>query len=128
MGIRDFKKTLKIILQSGILLVILFFTAGMFFVVSAPEVGAETIEYDNPLNTDSIIEVVDRVADYFYYVAIAIVPIITIYAAVLFFTAGGNDQQVGKAKKTFFWLIIGIAIILIGGGVITLLKDILNVN
>lgn len=88
----------------------------------------KTIEYDNPLNTDNIIDVVERVADYFYYVAIAIVPIITIYAAVLFLTAAGNESQVGKARKTFIWLIIGIAILLIGSGVITLLKDILNVE
>src|SRR3989338_3663062 len=93
-------------------------------------IGTSTkiIEYSNPLKTDNIIDVVKRVADYFYYVAIAIVPIITIYAAVLFLTAGGNEQQVAKARKTFIWLVIGIAILLIGSGVITLLKDILNVE
>lgn len=92
------------------------------------KIGTSTkiIEYDNPLKTDSIIDIVKRIADYFYYVAIAIVPIIMIYAAVLLLTAGGNDQQVTKAKKTFIWLVIGIAILLIGSGVITLLKDILN--
>lgn len=126
------KKSLKIISRFGIFFFILFFATNAFFVVFIQAATDDTddtiIEYPNPLETDDIIDVVERVADYFYYIAIAIVPIITIYAAILFLTAGGNEQQVGKAKKTFIWLIIGIAILLIGSGVITLLKDMLNVN
>jgi hypothetical protein len=38
--------------------------------------------------------------------------ILTIYAGYLWMTAGGNDEQVGKAKKLLTKAIIGLAIIL----------------
>lgn len=95
---------------------------------SVCELEKGIIKYDNPLSTDNIIDIVQRIADYFYYIAIALVPIIVIYASILFLTAGGDEQQVAKARKTFIYLIIGVAVLLIGSGFITLIKDILNVK
>lgn len=36
-----------------------------------------------------------------------------IYAGFLYVTAGGNDEQVNKAKKTVIWVVMGIIIILL---------------
>ncbi|MEK7627393.1 MAG: hypothetical protein AAB397_02310 [Patescibacteria group bacterium] len=134
MGSKNLKKSLKIILRLGVSLFILFFATSVFFVapVLATTTGivasSTTIEYPNPLETDEIIDIVERVADYFYYIAIALIPIMVIYTSILFFTAGGNDQQVAKARKTFIWLMIGVAVLLIGQGFITLIKDMLSVE
>ena len=130
MGSKNLKKSLKIILRLGVSLFILFFATSVFFVapVLATTTGSTTIEYSNPLETDDIIDIVERVADYFYYIAISLVPIMVIYTSILFFTAGGNDQQVAKARKTFIWLMIGVAVLLIGQGFITLIEDMLSVE
>ena len=121
----------KIISRFGILFLFILFTINLFFAVS---VGADTATPDTvsgeskgiDLTLDDVVSIIQKVAGYFYSIAIALAVIITIYVGILFFTAGGDDQQVGKAKKMMIWLIIGIAILLIGRGIITLVENVLT--
>lgn len=78
------------------------------------------------LTLDDVVSIIQNVAGYFYSIAIALAVILTIYVGILFFTAGGDDQQVGKAKKMMIWLVVGIAVLLIGRGIITLVENILT--
>lgn len=85
-----------------------------------------TTTYPNPLGTNSIIELIARILRFVYAIAIPLAVIMIIYSGILFLTAGGKEAQVTKARKTIIWVIVGIAIILIGRGIITLIKDILG--
>ncbi len=51
-------------------------------------------------------------------IGIPLVAVMIIYSGFLFATAGGKEKQLETAKKTFYWAIIGAAII-IGAGVIS---------
>ncbi|MFH1012269.1 MAG: pilin [Candidatus Peregrinibacteria bacterium] len=49
-----------------------------------------------------------------------------IYAGVLMVTAGGNEEQVGKAKKVITFAVIGIVIILLSYTVVTFVTSALG--
>lgn len=49
-----------------------------------------------------------------------------IYAGVLMVTAGGNDEQVGKAKKIITFSVIGIVIILLSYTIVTFITSALG--
>jgi len=42
-----------------------------------------------------------------------------IYAGILMVTAGGNDEQIGKARKIITYAVIGIVIILLSWTIVT---------
>ena len=44
-------------------------------------------------------------------IALPIAAIFIIYSGFLFVTAGGNQSKVDAAKTTFYWTIIGTAIV-----------------
>jgi hypothetical protein len=78
------------------------------------------------LTLDDVVSIIQKVARYFYSIAIVLAVILTIYVGILFFTAGGDETKVIKAKKTLIFLVIGIAIMLIGRGIITFVQNILE--
>jgi hypothetical protein len=59
-------------------------------------------------------------------VAGAILPIIIIIAGFLFLTSGGDPEKVRTAKRMIFWAIIGLAIVVLARGIISVIKGILS--
>ncbi len=49
-----------------------------------------------------------------------------IYAGVLMVTAGGNEEQVGKAKKIITYAVIGIVIIILSYTIVTFVTSVLG--
>jgi len=49
-----------------------------------------------------------------------------IYAGILMVTAGGNDEQIGKARKVITYAVIGIVIILLSWTIITFVTSALG--
>ena len=49
-----------------------------------------------------------------------------IYAGILMVTAGGNDEQVGKARKVITYAVIGIVIILLSWTIVTFVASALG--
>ncbi len=43
-------------------------------------------------------------------------------------SAGGEEDKITTAKKALLWTLIGIAILLMGEGFITLIKNIITVD
>ena len=72
--------------------------------------SAET--FPNPLgSTSSFTQVVQKFADLVAKIGLPIATVFLIYAGLLFVTARGNDEQLKKAKATFYWTILGTAIL-----------------
>ena len=73
--------------------------------------GAATI--DNPLRADNLVQllrdIIDRVILPF---GIPIAAVFIIYSGFLFITARGNQEQLTRAKRNFWWVIVGTAILL----------------
>lgn len=90
--------------------------------------GTGGFELANPLRAESFEALVTDIASWLVAIAIPFATIMILYAAVLFMTSGGNEERVKKAKRALTWAIVGIAIIIIGAGFVTLIKDILEVQ
>jgi len=80
----------------------------------------------NPLEWDTIEEVIVGVIDFILWIAIALVPLMIIIAAFFFLTSGGNPERVSTAKNIIFWTIIGFTIVLLAKGVVSMVKQIIE--
>lgn len=69
-------------------------------------------ELENPLASETFADLIANVAEIVAEVGLPVAVIAIIYAGFLFATARGNEEQIKTAKKTFFWAIIGTALIL----------------
>lgn len=94
----------------------------------AGEPNRGIFKLDNPFNADSFEDVIKRLAEWLYYIAIPLGVLMILWAGFLFMTSGGNEERIKQAKRTLLWTIVGIIIIIIGAGFITLIKDILGVK
>ncbi|OGF82411.1 hypothetical protein A3B18_03640 [Candidatus Giovannonibacteria bacterium RIFCSPLOWO2_01_FULL_46_13] len=54
-----------------------------------------------------------RIAQIVAQIALPLVVVFIIYSGFLFVSARGNEEQLEKAKSTFFWAVIG-AILVVG--------------
>ncbi len=87
-------------------------------------------EIPNPLKggATDLGGLVKIIAQWLFNLAIPIAVIMIIYAGVLFLTARGNTTTIQKAKDVLKYAVIGLAIILIGSGFVTLIQSILELG
>lgn len=83
-------------------------------------------ELPNFLKSETFEDLIKGISLFLYAIAAPLGVIMILYSAFLFMTSGGNEERVKKAKKTLLWTIVGITIIIIGYGFVTLIKDILS--
>jgi len=67
---------------------------------------------ENPLKTGTLTEFLEALVNVLIQLGIPVAAMFIIYSGFLFVTARGNEAQLESAKKTFFWAIIGTAILL----------------
>lgn len=89
---------------------------------------ADVIEIQNPLQSDDFEVIIDNVIDFIFKIAIPLVPLMIIYAGLLFVTAGGNISQIDQAKKIIVWTAVGLAIVLLSKGIYLMIKQLLGVG
>lgn len=82
----------------------------------------------NPLKYDKFGDLVDAIINFIFWVAMALAPLMIVIAGVMFVTAGGNPLQVEKARKLILYTVIGLAIILLAKGLISVLENVLGVE
>ena len=89
-----------------------------------------TFSIPNPLKggADDFSELVKIIAEWIFNLAIPIAVAMIVYSGILFLTAGGEPGKITKAKDVLKYAVIGLAIILIGSGFITLIKSILELG
>lgn len=99
-------------------LIILFAIAGPVFASST------TIE--NPLNVNSIVGLLDKIAATVAGIIGTLGVIMLIIAGVLFVTSAGSPEKVNSAKKAFFYAVMGIAVALAATAIINTVKYIIG--
>ena len=83
---------------------------------------------DNPLEAKNFLELIDVLATWLFNLAIPVAVVMIVYAGVIFLTSRGDPAKVTKAKQILLYAVVGLAIILIGKGFITLIESILNLG
>lgn len=89
---------------------------------------AITITFKNPLTTPNFTEIINRLIDFIFLVAVVIAPLMIVIAGILFATAGGDPQKIGLAKKVILYTLIAFAIILLAKGIYPFIMDLLGVS
>ncbi len=92
----------------------------------SPRVFSFSLE--NPIQADNLVELIDVLATWLLNIAIPIAVAMIVYAGVMFLTSRGDTTKVAQAKKILLYAVIGLAIILIGKGFITLIESVLNLG
>ena len=103
---------------------ILMFIAA--FALASVAFAATTITLDNPLQADSIQEVISGILSWLAAVGAPIAAGMIVYGAFLLMFSAGNPEKVTTGKKTILYTVIGYAIILIGNGIIKIIENLVN--
>ncbi|MBI2062699.1 MAG: hypothetical protein HYT61_00430 [Candidatus Yanofskybacteria bacterium] len=90
--------------------------------------GNQSIALENPIGIDTFEELVNVIGVWIFNLAIPIAVIIIIYAGILMLTAGGNPGKFQKGSKALWYAVLGLAIIFIGKGFVTLIESILSLR
>ncbi len=87
-------------------------------------------EIPNPLKggATDFAGLVKIIAEWIFNLAIPIAVAMIVYAGILFLTSSGEPGKITKAKQVLTYAIVGLAIILIGSGFVTLIKSILELG
>ena len=89
-----------------------------------------SFEIPNPLKggASDFTSLVKIIAQWIFNLAIPIAVAMIVYSGILFLTAAGEPAKVTKAKEVLKYAVIGLAIILIGSGFVTLIQSILELG
>ncbi len=104
---------------------IIFF--GLFFLLLIP-LFIQGVEIENPIEADDIRELVEGISKWIYWIALTLAPLMIIIGAFYLITASGDPDRVNTGKKIITWTIIGIAIVLLSTGIMSIIKEILSVK
>ena len=77
----------------------------------------------NPLKSNDLSQLLDNIINFLLTLAAPIAVIMMIYAGYLFITASDNEEKVKTARKTMLYVVIGIAILILSKGVVTLVSS-----
>ena len=69
-------------------------------------------EITNPLKAKSIILLLNELLNIVYQIGLPVIAVFIVYSGFLFVKAQGNESQLSEAKKTFYWTVIGAAVVL----------------
>jgi len=78
------------------------------------------------LTKQSIADLISSFANYFAGIIGALGVLVMLYAAFLYMTAGGDEEKVGKAKKSFIYGLVGIGVAILAFGMFQLVASFLQ--
>ncbi len=92
--------------------------------------GTLCYKYDleNPLKVNDFLELIASVSKWLVQIAVPIAVIMIVYAGIMFLTSRGDQGKITEARKILWYAVIGIAIIVIGRGFVTLIQSVLGVK
>jgi len=91
-----------------------------------PAVVSAAIEIPNPLEAETIPEIIESIGDLIFYVGLALVTLMILIGGIMFITAAGDPQKVATANRLFFWTAIGAAVVIFAKAVTGIIAYILG--
>jgi len=104
---------------------LIFFLLLISFLIPLTVQGV-TIE--NPLRAQSFWDLIDKLIDFIFYLAIAIAPIMFIVAGFYFITAAGDPEKINTAKKMILWVLIGLLIVFLAKALIVFFGEMFGIQ
>jgi len=76
----------------------------------------------NPLTADTLEEALNSLINFFFALAMILVPLMIVFAAFLMLTSAGDPTKVNKAKQIILWTVVALAIVLFAKGLPAVIK------
>ena len=86
------------------------------------------VEFQNPLEYETIGELIDAIIKFIFYIAVVIAPLVIIIGAFYLLTAGGDPKKIGTGKNIIIYTLIGLAIIMFARGLLAVIESIMGVK
>jgi len=80
------------------------------------------VKLDNPLNANSFEELIASIMDVIIQLGVPILAILIMYSGFKFVEAQGNKSKLEEAKKSLWYVIIGTAIVLGAGTILSIIR------
>ncbi len=90
--------------------------------------GKYNFDLPNPIGVTNFQDLINIIGKWIFNLAIPIAVIVIIYAGVLMLTAGGVPARFQKGAKALWYAVLGLAVVLIGKGFVTLVQSILSLR
>ena len=87
-----------------------------------------TIHFPNPISCGDVPCVINRIISLLYWIAIPVAVLMILYGGFKILVAGGDPKKFSDGKKIILYAVIGLAIVLVSGGVVSIVKSILGVS
>lgn len=82
----------------------------------------------NPVKADNLTDLLTDVANFIFIIAIPISVIVILISGIRYLFAGGNEDKIKAARQALIWAAVGLVIILIGKGIISVIQGLLSVT
>ena len=99
--------------------------SGIFFFL-LPQVIQGEVEIESPLRVKTIPELIERIVQYVFWIAVVLAPLMILVGAFYFMTAAGDPKRVETGKKIIIWTIVGLGIILFSRAIISIIRSVLG--
>lgn len=84
------------------------------------------ISIENPLNYETIAELIESIANILFWVAVAITPLMVLIGVFFITTSAGEPAKVKKGRDFIVYAAIGLGVLLLSKGIIGVIKYILG--
>ena len=93
-----------------------------------PIVALGTIEIQPPIEARTFAELVDRLIDFIFTIALFIAPAMIIVGAFYFLIPSEKSENIETGKKIITYTIIGFIIIMMATGIVDLLRHVFEIG
>lgn len=116
------KKILPILVLAGFSAVLLApLVAWADTTPESPETAPTVVE-----SAHELISLIERIGNWVFALLIAVAAVFLIYAGFKWVTAGGNPEEVNKARLMLINALIGVAIALLARGMVQVIRSVIG--
>ncbi len=90
----------------------------LVFILLFLPLAVSAVTIDNPIESNSFTELIGRIIDFLFALAMVTAPMMLIISGFYFITAQGRPEKIETAKKIILWTLIGLGIIIGAKGLI----------
>lgn len=92
-----------------------------------PQTSVST-KIEDPLGGKDFTDITKDIISWLVNIGISLAVIMIMYAGFLWMTSGGDETKVTKARQTLIWSLVGLGVLIIGRGFVSILQELLGVS
>ncbi len=104
------------------------FISLLLFFFAFPILVVKAVQLQSPIQTSSIYEVLHSIWVWLFRISIPLVAIFAVWAGFSFAKSGGQPEKIKKAREILLFTVIGLVVVLLSGGIVNLVGNILGVK